>query len=164
MRFYAGFYFLYRVAAFLAYMHSETLPPVFLALLILGIHSVLHPYKSWKHNAIDGLIFLDIGIINSITEMIKTSLITQNNNNHILQLKLIQLAFIYMPMIPLLLIILVKVGRKMKSFCRLSGQIREPSEEPSLSLNRATEAESEITVPLAQLQVPLLNARFQYTL
>ena len=164
MRFYAGFYFLYRVAAFLAYMHSETLPPVFLALLILGIHSVLHPYKLWKHNAIDGLIFLDIAIINSITEMIKTSLITQNNNNHILQLKFVQLVFIYMPMIPLLLIILVKVGRKMKSFCRLSGQIREPSEEPSISLNRAREAESEITVPLAQLQVPLLNARFQYTL
>ena len=164
MRFYAGFYFLYRVAAFLAYMHSETLPPVFLALLILGIHSVLHPYKLWKHNAIDGLIFLDIAIINSITEMIKTSLITQNNNNNILHLKLVQLAFIYMPMIPLLLIILVKVGRKMKSFCRLSGQIREPSEEPSISLNTTREAESEITVPLAQLQVPLLNARFQYTL
>ena len=88
MRFYAGLFFLYRVAAFLAYMHSETLPPVFLAVLILGIHSVLQPYKSWKYNIIDALIFLDIAIISCITETIKDSLITEGSNN-ILQLKLV---------------------------------------------------------------------------
>ena len=97
MRFYAGLYFLYRVAAFLAYMHSETLPPVFLAVVILGIHSILQPYKSWKHNTIDALIFLDIAIINSITEMMKTSLATEGGSSNILQLKLAQLAFIYLP-------------------------------------------------------------------
>ena len=43
-------------SCFFAYIHSETLPPVFLAILILGIHSILQPYKSWKHNVIDILI------------------------------------------------------------------------------------------------------------
>jgi chromate transport protein ChrA len=126
MRFYAGLYFLYRVAAFLAYMHSETLPPVFLAILILGIHSVLQPYKSWKYNAIDGLIFLNIAIINSITEMIKYSLTTEGSKN-ILQLKLIQLAFIYLPILSLLLIILVRMGRKIKMVCQVESR-REPPE------------------------------------
>ena len=75
--------------------------------------------------------------------MIKKSLITEGSKN-ILQLKLIQLAFIYLPVVSLLLIILVKVGRKIKS---VSQQIREPS-EPSISVNRATarEAESEMTL------------------
>ena len=158
MRFYAGLYFLYRAAAFLPYMYSTTLPPVFLAVLILGIHSVLQPYKSWKYNAIDTLIFLDIAIINSLTEMIKHSLITEGNDN-ILQLKLVQLAFIYLPMVFLLLIIFVKVGRKIKSVCWLSGQTREPSQEPSINMNRAgREGESEMSLqPLDQLQAPLLN-------
>ena len=163
MRFYAGLYFLYRVAAFLGYMHSNTLPPVFLPIVILGIHSILHPYKSWKYNAIDALIFLDIAIINSLTEMIKHSLIIESNDN-ILQLKLVQLAFIYLPMVSLLLIVLVKVGRKIKSVYWLSGEIREPS-EPSISVNRSGEGESEMALqPLNQLQIPLLNVGFKYTL
>ena len=81
LRFFAGVYFLYRVLAFLAYMHSETVPPVLLALLILGIHSVTQPYKSWKHNVINGLIFLDIAIINSITNMIAFLLVKDNTRN-----------------------------------------------------------------------------------
>ena len=159
MRFYAGLYFLYRVAAFLAYMHSEILPPVFLAVLILGIHSVLQPYKSWKYNAIDGLIFLDIAIINSITEMIKSSLIT-NRSKNILRLKQIQLAFIYLPMVSLLLIISVKVGRKLKiKMVRQDELRREPPEPLVISVNR-----EESDMALQQLQLPLLNVGYQCTL
>ena len=164
MRFYAGIYFLYRVAAFLAYMHSEILPPVFLAVLILGIHSVLQPYKSWKYNAIDGLLFLDIAIINSITEMIKSSLIA-NRSKNILRLKQIQLAFIYLPMVSLLLIILVKVGRKLKIKNLMICQGEEPPEPSIISVNRSRGDESEIALqPVNQLQVPLLNIGFQYAL
>ena len=136
-----------------------------MAVLILGIHSVLHPYKSWKHNAINGLIFLDIAIINSITEVIKYSLTTECSKN-IHQLKLIQLAFIYLPMVSLLVIILVKMGRKVKSVCQLSGQIREPPEPSMISVNRSREADQpEVALqPVNQLQVPLLNVGFQYTL
>ena len=159
MRFYAGLYFLYRVAAFLAYMHSEILPPVFLAVLILGIHSVLQPYKSWKYNAIDGLIFLDIAIINSITEMIKSSLVT-NRSKNIIRLKQIQLAFIYLPMVSLLLIMLVKVGRKIKIVCQ-DEPTREPPEPSIISADRD---ESEIALHIQQLQLPLLNVGYQYTL
>lgn len=156
MRFYAGLYFLYRVVAFLAYMHSQLLPPVFLAVLLLGIHLVLQPYKPWKHNIINTLIFLDIAAINSMTEMIKSSLITGSNNN-IVNLKLIQLALIYMPMMSLLLIIFMKVGQKIVSLCRLSRRIiREPIQQPSVGQIGDRDAESETEFPLAQLEVPLL--------
>ena len=152
LRFFAGLYFLYRVAAFLAYMHSETVPPVFLAVLILGIHSVLQPYKSWKYNAIDGLIFLDIAIINSITEMIKISLITESNNN-ILQLKLVQLAFIYMPIISLLLILSLKIVTKLLFLWKTHNEISESPEDepPSSGVSRDFETKSAEAFPLAEL-------------
>ena len=149
MRFFAGIYFLYRVAALLAYMHSETLPPVFLAVLILGIHSVLQPYKSWKHNAIDALIFLDIAIINSITVMIKTSLTTGSDRN-ILQLKLVQLTFIYLPMLCLLFIVSLRIGRKLCSLRKSTRGIEEPtgaSSNPTVS----QVSQSEIKLPLLEL-------------
>ena len=40
---------IYRVATFFAYVQREVLPPVFLAVMILAIHSVVQPYKSAKH-------------------------------------------------------------------------------------------------------------------
>ena len=71
-------------------------------------------------------------------------------------------------MVSLLLIVLVKVGRKIKSICRLSGRVREPSQKPSINVNRAgREGELEMALqPLDQLQAPLLNdiVEFQYTL
>ena len=90
--------------------------------------------------------------------MIKTSLITEGSSN-ILLLEFVQLAFIYLPMVSLLLIIL---GKRIKSVCQLSGQIREPS-EPSISVNRSREADRP-EMAVNQLQVPLLNVGFQYTL
>jgi hypothetical protein len=111
MRFFAGFYFLYRVLAFLTYMYSEAVPPVLLAVLILGIHSILQPYiaKSRQHNniIIDALIFLNITIINCLTIVIKFSLITENTEN-IQTFEMIQLGFIYLPFLSLLLLSLVK--------------------------------------------------------
>ena len=110
-RFIAGFYFLYRVLAFLTYMYSETVPQVLLPVLILGIHSILQPYKSWQHNVIDALIFLNITIINCLTITIKFSLITENTEN-IQTLEMIQLGFIYLPFLSLLLVSLVKFIKK----------------------------------------------------
>ena len=111
MRFFAGFYFLYRVMAFLMYMYSETVPPVLIAVLILGIHSVLQPYKSWQHDVINALVFLNITIINCFTIMIKFSLITENTEN-IQKFEMVQLTFIYLPFLFLLLALLIKLGKK----------------------------------------------------
>ena len=113
MRFIAGFYFLYRVLAFITYMYSEIVPPVLLAVLILGHHSILQPYKSCQHNVIDTFIFLNITIINCLTIMIKFSLITENTEN-MQTFEMIQLGFIYLPFLSLVLVLLVKCTKKLK--------------------------------------------------
>ena len=163
IRFYAGIYFLYRVSAFFDYMRSETLPPVFLAMVILRIHSILQPYKSWKHNIIDALIFLNIAIINRITEMIKMALITEGN---ILLLKSIQLASIYVPMVSSLLVLSLKIGRKLCFLWKSCKNVNKPPDVLSPCASRDTETEPEVAFPLAELQASLLiqDKEFQYTL
>ena len=114
MRFFAGFYLLYRVAAYFLYMYSDLVPPVLLAVLILGIHSILQPYKSWKHNVLDALIFLNVAIINSLAIMIK------GNTKDVTKLKLIQLGFIYMPILSFFPIIALKLGIMFHSKCKIT--------------------------------------------
>ena len=66
----------------------------------------------------------------------------------------------YLPMVSLLLIILVKVGRKIKIVCQ-DEPTREPPEPSIISADRD---ESEIALHIQQLQLPLLNVGYQYTL
>ena len=95
--------------------------------------------------------------------MIKTSLITESNN--ILQLKLIQLAFIYMPIISLLLILSLKIGTKLLFLWKTHNEISESPEDepPSSGVSRDFETKYEEAFLLAELQAPLLNNEFQYT-
>ena len=124
MRFFAGLFFLYRIAAFLAFIYSNTIPPVFLAVLILGIHSVLQPYKSWKYNVIDALLFLDIAIVSSIAVMIKISLIEESSRNAHIVLQFVQLVFIYLPMFAFPVIMLTQ---KLSSKCKTTKSTEEPT-------------------------------------
>ena len=114
MRFIAGLYFLYRVVAFLVYMYGDSIPPVFVIVPILVIHSILQPYKSQKHNVVDALMFLNLAIINSLTIVIKFSLIKESTEN-VLYLELIQLAFIYLPFLCFVLIISINLVKKVCS-------------------------------------------------
>jgi hypothetical protein len=155
MRFFAGFYFLYRVLAFLTYMYSETVPPVLLAVLILGIHSILQPYryinKSWQHNVIDALIFLNITIINCLTIMIKFSLITDNTEK-IQTFEMIQLGFIYLPFLSLLLLSLVKCIKKVN----LKTRSQESYQRSSLTETIPQTDDIGITHSSVELNRPLL--------
>ena len=137
-------------------MHSEALPPVFLAVMILGIHAVLQPYKSWKHNVIDGLIFLDIAIINSITYMIKTSLMTENSSDvDIFALQLVQLAFIYMPIISVLTIITLKIGKWLHCLWKQKFSIRCANEDigSTTSITAARDLNIDMAVSLVELKI-----------
>ena len=98
--------------------------------------------------------------------MIKMALITEDNNN-ILLLKSIQLAFIYMPMASLLLVLTLKIGRKLCFLWKSCKNVNQPPEELlSPCASRDTETEPEVAFPLAELQVPLpiQDKEFQYTL
>ena len=72
-RFFAGLYFLYRVAAIAVYMYVTTLTQYYTIIggqiiVIISLHAVLHPYKEKKHNIIDLLLFSNLAIINSISQ------------------------------------------------------------------------------------------------
>ena len=113
MRFFAGLCFIYRIAEFLLYVHNETIPPVLISMFFLGVHSILQPYKEDKHNIIDSLIYLDIAINSCFTTTIKS--LVKESYGSVLSLALVQLAFIYLPAISFLLILVTKLGRKVYS-------------------------------------------------
>ena len=148
LRFFAGLFFLYRIAAFLAFMYSDIIPPVFVAVLILGIHSLLQPYKSRKHNVIDALIFLDIAVISSLTIMIKLSLIEESSSNahNIIILQFVQLIFVYLPMIGFPLIMLTqRLSSKCKSTKNTDSEDPTPTVLRSLNSDRQ---QSDLAEPL----------------
>ena len=118
LRFFAGIYFLYRVVAYIGYLYSDTVPPMYLPLLILGIHSILQPYRSQKHNIFDALLFLNIATINSLTIMIKFSLITEGDTKKPPKLVLVQLFFIYLSILAILFIFSLKLGKKLCCKCK----------------------------------------------
>lgn len=109
LRFFSGLYFMYRIAILLAFTYSELtfyMMTLFLVLMMLGVHSIAQPYRQRSHNVIDGLIFLDLAIINVIAVILKMSLTTELVHvirNHITSISLLQIFFVYLPIIALLL-------------------------------------------------------------
>ena len=151
-RFFAGLCFVYRIAAFLTYVQNETMPPIFLAVIFLGVHSFLQPYKDNRHNIIDSLIYLDIAIINSFTITIKSlmkesSTITDSTT----KFALIQLVFIYLPLLTLLLSLVIKLGRKVYSKYitkQMEQQDHQIVSNSTVSVITHTSVELQLSVPL----------------
>ena len=72
MRYFAGLYFLYRIAllAVYSFWRSSTVfyaLSEFLLVSFLGIHALAQPYTSHKHNIMDGLLFLNLAVINGLS-------------------------------------------------------------------------------------------------
>ena len=71
-RFFAGLYFLYRLFAVICFAYTSSLSVFYMAVevqlvLMLMIHALVQPYKRRWHNAIDGLLFADLALINALT-------------------------------------------------------------------------------------------------
>ena len=72
LRFFAGFYFIYRAMVLGAFAYTATMLQFYSVvqlqlLLVLAIHAIFQPYKERKHNIIDALLFTNLAIINGIT-------------------------------------------------------------------------------------------------
>ena len=145
MRFFAGIYFLYRVAAYLGYMYGDSVPQMYLAVLMLGVHSILQPYKSRKHNVLDALLFLNIATINSLTIMIRFSFIN-GDTEHPMSLEIIQLFFIYLPIAAILLLFSVKVSRKIHSKVKAIRHGRKHTDSPQNTVTRKQVTHTSIDV------------------
>lgn len=76
LKFFAGVYFAYRIVLFGAVtfsrsefqFHAST-ELIFLA--FLGIHAVFQPYKCRLNNMVDGLLFLNLAVINGLNIVVR---------------------------------------------------------------------------------------------
>ena len=71
-RFFAGLYFLYRMAVVGAFAVTRTVLQFysiaqFLLIIAMALHAVFQPYKERVHNIIDGLLLTNLAIINAIS-------------------------------------------------------------------------------------------------
>ena len=113
-RFFSGLYFFYRIAILASKSFSEsllqnTIIAEFSLLLILGVHSIVHPYKLMIHNVIDSLLFLDLAVLNGLTAVL---LKLPNDSTALLTTILYsQMLLIYAPIAVLLVICMVKLIR-----------------------------------------------------
>lgn len=112
-RFFAGLYFVYRVAFLLAFSFSSTsfgfiLSSGILLTVILGLHSTFQPYRKRIHNLVDSLLFFNLVLIITCSVLIKNAIrkeIDSKNDVYILTISTIQLILLYLPMLTVLLII-----------------------------------------------------------
>jgi len=71
LRFFAGLYFTYRVAIYGVTTFSRNEARFYattelILLVMLGFHAIAQPYKERRNNLVDGLLFLNLAIINGL--------------------------------------------------------------------------------------------------
>ena len=124
LRFFAGFYFLYRVIVQAAFSYSRSLSEfycifeVFLV-VILTLHAIVQPYKKKKHNVLDLLLFATLAVINvfSLLNYHKASL--ERPNSHFVKFSFsIQVVLIYLPLVCLIVAGLVKAWKLVSAHCK----------------------------------------------
>ena len=114
-RFFAGLYFIYRIialciASLAPSMENQYMGQSVFYTTVLLLHCLCQPYRKPSHNLIDGLIFANMIIINSLSAYryywYSTNLSTST------KVFWIQLTMIYLPMLCLAGIVLYKVLRR----------------------------------------------------
>ena len=125
LRFFAGLYFVYRVAILCTYTLFETyysyrMSAEIILISFLGIHSVVKPYKNRLHNLIDSLIFFNLAVINALsiyTDFFLEEFDQRNSSRKkapLVMLTVSQLVLLYLPM----LVSMIYAVRKAYSFCK----------------------------------------------
>ena len=142
MRFFAGLYFLYRIATLSVYTFCQSRTKYFaisefLLLTFLGIHSLAQPYKSRKHNLIDSLIFLNLAVINGLTIFASSAELEAHDNGSTSQKNVpiiigaIQLVLIYLPILVLCTSIIIRKAHSVYvKRCRRVDSCQELKVEP----------------------------------
>ena len=119
LRFFAGLYFVYRVAILCSYTFFETYygyrvsAEIFLV-LFLGIHAIVQPYKNQLHNLIDSLVFLNLALINALS-IFSNYILEEANHQHyeqnapLMAVTVIQLVLLYLPMLVSIMCAVIKL-------------------------------------------------------
>ena len=157
LRFFAGLYFLYRIGllAVYSFWRSTTVfyaLSEFLLILFLGVHAVAQPYANHKHNIMDGLLFLNLAVINGISaySVLKVEDKQLHGSQHNIKPPLytgyVQILLIYLPIV-VVLVVLMKyfIFKIVKKQSTVDGLINSPGSHKEecqhLSVDRSTVAE-----------------------
>ena len=108
LRFFAGLYFVYRVAILLMFTIELdglrfSIYCELLIILFLGVHSTVQPYKEDIHNTIDSLLFSNLALVN-ICVVISKEILTirddpiSSKDRFLLAVSSVQLVLLYLPM------------------------------------------------------------------
>ena len=132
-RFFSGLYFFYRMAILIPFAFSDSqfqyaIIAELLLLVMLGTHSIAQPYKLKAHNIIDGLLLLDLAIINGLkVAMLKISPMGIYLLPYIIYT---QLLLIYIPIVVLAILSVVKLVKSANK--HFSNKIEDRSKQEFL--------------------------------
>ena len=118
-RFFAGLYFVYKESILVVHSSSNNSLTLYgitelIFVFILGIHSIIQPYKKKLHNVIDSLIFLNLSTINglNIYNNVATDLFPGSDYHLLVTTSVIQMFLIYLPIIIALCRVIYLVFKK----------------------------------------------------
>ena len=123
LRFFAGLYFVYRVAILCSFTLFETafnyrISSEALLIMFLGLHSLLQPYKNRLHNFIDSLVFLNLALVNIIS-IFSSHLMDDEGSSKtstpLMILTVVQLILVYLPMVVSLVVVTGRYWHYIKS-------------------------------------------------
>ena len=117
VRFFAGFYFLYRVIILAAFSFSHSISEFYciLEVLLIGIsalHAIVQPHKKRIHNVVDVLLFANLAAINVLSLLNYHKATLGRPNSHFVKFSFFfQVVLIYLPLVCLLVMGLVKIWK-----------------------------------------------------
>ena len=127
-RFFAGLYFVYRVALILCILITKTFNESLvytqlLLVLFLVIHAIVYPYKRKLHNTLDSAAFSIMAVINLVTLISNSSSRTKMAYKHVLVS--VQVFLLYLPMVACVLWVARRIYVRAQVSKRLAASLDE---------------------------------------
>ena len=122
LRFFAGLYFVYRLALLISWVTSSLITQRFMLLQFLFtsmllVHSIFQPYKKKFHNMLDSIMFFILSVINGITvynyHYAKIDFTKKIGTDALIH---IQAFLAYLPLIYFVIFMIASILRKLKNF------------------------------------------------
>ena len=149
MRFFAGFYFAYRLVILIGWFAPNRLTQSYMLLelilvTILVIHAIAQPYNSKKHNILDALFFFNLAVINGITVYnYQYARGDEYDRYGVDAFVYIQIVLVYLPLAYFLIYVTISCIRKVNDFHKLNTS----KKALSLQLKEIMNTESEYELP-----------------
>ena len=125
LRFFAGLYFVYRLALLTSWLIPSLLTQRFMLLELLFVsmllvHSIFQPYKKSVHNILDSFIFFNLSVINGITVYnyyyVNIDLTHKTGTNILIY---IQALLAYLPLVYFIVFMITSIFEKIKNVYKM---------------------------------------------